>query len=160
MDVKIVSTGWLLVLDAVIGIVSLPFAYWFCLGQPVLVWPPASAVPTDVANSFGPYMVPTLIAPFTLVCAAVCCGLYRQRGPEPGIGDAVAVLKAATLATLILIGFCTMYRGGLRYLGVQYSRAVYLFDWACVLVAMTGIRLAWWAIRLWPDAPKGARLAG
>jgi exopolysaccharide biosynthesis polyprenyl glycosylphosphotransferase len=139
---------WLVILDSLIAAASLPLAYWVHLGAPVFVWPPDAVFPTDVVNSFRPYLSVMLVAPFVRFLALKRYGLYRLRGEVSFLGDGVALFKAATAGSLVILLFAFLYRGGYQYLEYSYSRMVFVLDWAIFLGAVGITRLAVRAVQI------------
>src|SRR4051812_13023012 len=131
---------WLVLVDAVVAAVSLPLAYWLRHGSAVLVWPDGSLLPADVANSFRPYLSLVLAIPLIRFFTLKHYGLYRLRGEFSLLSDAVALFKAVTVGTLVLVLFAMLYRGGFKYNDYSYSRFVFVIDWALVLAATGAVR--------------------
>jgi hypothetical protein len=157
MHRKIALVLGFVTLDALVGAVALPLAYWLRLGGPVFVWPPDSPWPTDVTTSFGPYVALNLVAPVALVVSGLLCSLYRGRGTGADPGGGVALAKAATLGALLVVGCGAMYRGGFVHRNYEYSRGVYVLYWVVVLALMAGVRLVPWALqprRATPDVVR------
>jgi exopolysaccharide biosynthesis polyprenyl glycosylphosphotransferase len=136
------ATVWLVVVDAVVAIVAFMVAYWLRQRAPIFVWPEGSLFPTDVVNSFRPYISLVLAAPLVRFFAAKHYGLYRLRGEFSFINDAVAVFKAVTVGTLVIVLFAFLYRAGFVYRDYSFSRGVFVIDWAVALGAIVALRFA------------------
>ncbi|HQR37739.1 MAG TPA: sugar transferase [Blastocatellia bacterium] len=131
----------LAVIDTAIALLALPVAYWLRQRTPVLVWPESSSFPVDVVNSFRPYIGLVLAAPIVRFFAMKHYGLYKLRGQFTFLGDALALAKAVSVGTLIIVLLAFLYRGGFEYRDYSYSRGVFVYDWAIVLVTVGAIRL-------------------
>lgn len=132
----------LVLFDVAIALAALPLGYWLRHRAPVLVWPEGALLPIDVVNSFRPYLSLLFAAPLIRFFTLKYYGLYRLRGEFSLVSDAVALLKAVTVGSLVLILFAFLYRGGFEYRPYSYSRSVFVYDWAVVLVAIGLTRLA------------------
>jgi exopolysaccharide biosynthesis polyprenyl glycosylphosphotransferase len=142
------AAAWLVVLDALVGFIALPLSFWFHLREPVFVWPAGSRFPTEFVYSFQPYVLVMLIAPLVRVLAAKRYGLYRLRGEFSILSDALAIFKAATGGSLVIILVAFLYHGGYVYAPYSYSRKVFVIDWAIVLVGLTLVRAVVRAVQI------------
>lgn len=137
------ATVLLVLLDAAIAVAAFPLAYSLRSGgAPVLVWPAGHWFPADVTNGFRPYLSILFVLPFVRFLCAKHYGLYKLRGEFALLTDAVALFKAVSVGTLVIVLFAFLYRGGFVYRDYSYSRFVFVLDWALVLGSLAAVRVA------------------
>jgi exopolysaccharide biosynthesis polyprenyl glycosylphosphotransferase len=66
--------------------------------------------------------------------------LYRLRGEFSFFDDGVKIFKATAIATLLVIAFTFLYRGGFEFRAFSYSRGVFLADFVLALIFYINFR--------------------
>jgi exopolysaccharide biosynthesis polyprenyl glycosylphosphotransferase len=67
--------------------------------------------------------------------------LYRLRGEFSYIDDAVRVFKATAVASLLILAWAFLYRGGYEFRSFSYARGVFVYDFLLALAACAALRL-------------------
>ncbi|HYE15813.1 MAG TPA: hypothetical protein VD968_15320, partial [Pyrinomonadaceae bacterium] len=68
--------------------------------------------------------------------------LYRLRGEFSYLDDAVRVFKATATASLLIVAWAFLYRGGYEFRAFSYARGVFVYDFALALASYGALRLA------------------
>ena len=127
--------------DAFVAVAAFVAAYVMREGGGVLVrftlaegfvWYPA----------FEPYgaLLWFLLPARLLACAYY--DLYRLRGEFSYLDDAARVFKATAVASLLIVAWAFLYRGGFEFRTFSYSRGVFVYDFLLALAAYALVRLA------------------
>lgn len=125
-----VKRGVTLAIDVLVIVFSLWFSFSLRLGE--LYWPKA-----DVAYLF-------ILAPFIALPIFIKLGLYRAIIRYLGLYSLWVVVKAVSLYALLLSVLVLMVGGE------QIPRSVHIINWALVMLAVGGSRMAarWWISEL------------
>jgi exopolysaccharide biosynthesis polyprenyl glycosylphosphotransferase len=145
---RLIPIGVLVVADGGLTMLAFIAAYKLRHGAPVFEWSAGSRWPTEIAQGFEPYLALWLVAPIVQILALRRYGFYKLRGEFSFSGDAVRIVKASTIALLILVLFAFLFRQGFAirdgkviYLDFSYSRLVFVYDW---LISMA----LFWTVRV------------
>jgi exopolysaccharide biosynthesis polyprenyl glycosylphosphotransferase len=82
---------------------------------------------------------------FVLAARVLACAyydLYRLRGEFSYLDDAVRVFKATAVASLLIVAWAFLYRGGYEFRAFSYARGVFVYDFLIFLAACGLLRLA------------------
>lgn len=141
--------------DGLIGAASLLLAFRLrmlqrlpTLGDLLLLLNPIELFNTISWQTFEPYWFLWLLAPLIRVASLYQQRLYRLKGEFWWFDDLVSILKAVTLASLILIVVAFMYRGGFAFRVYSYSRGIFLLDWGLALIGHTVVHAVVRAVQL------------
>jgi exopolysaccharide biosynthesis polyprenyl glycosylphosphotransferase len=66
--------------------------------------------------------------------------LYRLRGEFSFVDDAIAIFKAISIGSLLIVAAAFLYRGGFQYRAFSYARTVFVIDFFLSLGAVTLLR--------------------
>jgi exopolysaccharide biosynthesis polyprenyl glycosylphosphotransferase len=66
--------------------------------------------------------------------------LYRLRGEFSFVDDAIAIFKAVSIGSLLIVAAAFLYRGGYQYRAFSYARVVFVIDFFLVLFTTTFLR--------------------
>jgi exopolysaccharide biosynthesis polyprenyl glycosylphosphotransferase len=126
------------VVAADFGFSSLAFVASYVWRQhtPAFLWSPNSSLPVGIAREFQPYFVLLLFVPVVKLIALHRYGLYKLRGEFSFSGDFIRVVKASTIALMVLVFIAFLFRQGFAYrdgrielIDFSYSRLVFIYDW-------------------------------
>lgn len=132
----VASVSLLILLDTAFSIVAFLLAYSLRQDAPIFLWSPWESLPIGIAPDFEPYFSLMLFVPFVKLYALRRYGFYRLRGEFSFSGDFVRIVKAATMAFMILVFIAFLFRQGFSIRDGElvpkdfsYSRLVFVFDW-------------------------------
>lgn len=129
----------LVLADAGIAAGSFALAFYLRQGGPLTMRTAGGALVWSEA--FAPYglLLPIVIAIRLLTFQYY--DLYRLRGEFSYFEDGIRIFKAVAIASLLIVSAAFLYRGGTEYRAFSYSRAVFLVDFAIVLIVIQVMRL-------------------
>jgi exopolysaccharide biosynthesis polyprenyl glycosylphosphotransferase len=96
------------------------------------------------SDDFRPYFLLFLLAPVIKLFWLNRKGLYNLKGEFSRLDDLINIVRATTMATLVLIVVAFMYRGLFEFREYSYSRGIFLLDW---LLALAGISVCHLLVR-------------
>lgn len=67
--------------------------------------------------------------------------LYRVRGEFSLVDDGIRIFKATAIGSLLIVAAAFLYRGGFEFRAFSYSRSVFVYDFAFVLIGVGLLRL-------------------
>jgi exopolysaccharide biosynthesis polyprenyl glycosylphosphotransferase len=126
--------------DAAVAVAAFVLAYAARQGGGVLrgfslaegfAWEPA----------FEPYGALLWFVVLARLLTAAYYDLYRLRGEFSYLDDAVRVFKATAVASLLIVAWAFLYRGGFEFRAFSYARAVFVYDFLLALSAYALLRL-------------------
>jgi exopolysaccharide biosynthesis polyprenyl glycosylphosphotransferase len=126
--------------DAVAALAAFVAAYVLRQGGGVLVrfemgegfvWDP----------DFEPYGALLWFVLLARLAAHAYYDLYRLRGEFSHLDDAVRVFKATAVASLLIVAWAFLYRGGFEFRSFSYARGVFVYDFLLALAACAALRL-------------------
>ena len=91
---------------------------------------------------FEPYGALLWFVVLARLAAHAYYDLYRLRGEFSYIDDAVRVFKATAVASLLIVAWAFLYRGGYEFRAFSYARGVFVYDFLLALAACAALRLA------------------
>lgn len=149
---SVVPVAALVVADLVMSIAVFAFSFELRQGISVFLWGPDGRLPVGIAPEFDPYLTICLFVPFAKLLTLRRYGLYKLRGEFSISGDVVGILKASTIASLVVVLVAFLFRQGIAYRNGQlifedfsYSRLVFVYDWlfwtVAVIATRFGVRL-------------------
>ncbi len=119
----------IMLFDAIIAVMCFLCAFVWREGDPIFIqnsW--------DFSNEFAPYGIILVFVVLIRLITFKSQDLYRLRGEFSFFDDSVKIFKATTIATLLIIAFTFLYRGGFEFRAFSYSRGVFLADFALALI--------------------------
>jgi exopolysaccharide biosynthesis polyprenyl glycosylphosphotransferase len=137
----------LIVVDMALALLSFLFAYKLRHDTPLFEWSADPHVFSGVFPDFAPYFSLLVIVPIVKFITLRRYGLYKLRGEFSFSGDFIGVVKACTMAFLILVLVAFLFRQGfavrnghLIKLDFSYSRLVFVIDWVASIVLFWLVR--------------------
>lgn len=127
----------LVLLDVVIAVSAFIVAFYLRQGSSILQ--PGSA--WHWTTQFAPYGA---LLPLIMVIRLLTLryyDLYRLRGEFSFVDDAIAIFKAVSIGSLLIVAAAFLYRGGFQYRAFSYARAVFVIDFFLVLLTVTLLRV-------------------
>ena len=99
------------------------------------------------SESFAPYGALLLFVVCIRLLSFRYCNLYRVRGEFSFFDDAVRILKATAIGSLLIVAAAFLYRGGFAFRAFSYARSVFVADFFFVLVIVGGLRFLMRAVQ-------------
>jgi exopolysaccharide biosynthesis polyprenyl glycosylphosphotransferase len=126
----------LVIIDAAIAMLAFVLAFKIRQNAPVFVWAAGDLLPVGITKDFEPYFSLLLFVPFVKLFTMRRYGFYKLRGEFSFSGDVIRIVKASTMATLVMVLIAFLFRQGfsyrdgrLTYDDYSYSRLVFVYDW-------------------------------
>ncbi|HMG33484.1 MAG TPA: sugar transferase [Blastocatellia bacterium] len=138
----------LVLVDLAISVFVFVTSYKLRQHTDIFVWRHRrSAWPVGIQDDFEPYFAFLLFVPIVKLYLLRRFGLYKLRGEVSFSNDFVRVVKATTLALLVLVLIAFLFRQGFSYSGghflsfdFSYSRLVFIYDWLISIGFLFGVR--------------------
>jgi exopolysaccharide biosynthesis polyprenyl glycosylphosphotransferase len=133
----------LVLIDVGISVLAFVLAFKLRHDSPLFIWRRRSAWPVGIGNEFEPYLSLLLFVPLVKIFVLRRYGFYRLRGEFSFSGDFIKIVKATTIAFLVLVLIAFLFRQGISYregrlvylADFSYSRLVFVYDW----IVFTGV---------------------
>ena len=135
-DVKTVIAERTGTLDGLIAAGSLLFAFWVRQGEPVL-----SPTAWAWSKEFVPYAGILYFAVPVRIGMLVYQRVLRYHGAFSYTQEAFKVFKAVSVASLLIVAWAFLFRGGFAFRDFSYSRSVFVLDFAFALVTYLALHL-------------------
>ena len=135
----------LILVDALLAAVS--FVAAFMLREEAAVFHPSGSITAGWGTRFAPYAA---LLPFVIVIRLLCfryCDLYRLRGEFSFVDDAIRILKATAIGSLLIVATAFLYRGGFQFRAFSYARSIFVFDLFLCLGMLLVIRFVMRAVQ-------------
>lgn len=89
---------------------------------------------------FAPYAA---LVPFVILIRVLSnryCDLYRLRGEFSFVDDAIRIVKATAIGSLLIVATAFLYRGGFEFRAFSYARSVFVVDFLLALSLLLFVR--------------------
>lgn len=126
----------LVMADALIAAIAFMLAFYVREG--ISVFAPGGGLAWS--NRFAPYGALLLVIVFIRLLSFRYCDLYRVRGEFSFVDDGIRIFKATAIGSLLMVAAAFLYRGGFQFRAFSYSRSVFVFDFAFVLIGVGLLR--------------------
>ena len=130
--------GALVLTDAAVAAVSFVVAFMLRESAPVFATPGWFGSAWSVR--FAPYAA---LLPFVIVIRLLSlryCNLYRLRGEFSFADDAIRIVKATAIGSLLIVATAFLYRGGFEFRAFSYARTVFVADFFLMFAITLVIR--------------------
>ncbi|MGI8786732.1 MAG: nucleoside-diphosphate sugar epimerase/dehydratase, partial [Pyrinomonadaceae bacterium] len=120
------------------GLAILSFALAFRLRENSAIFSPAA---WSWSKDFAPYAgILIFVVPVRLIMFAYQRA-YRLHGAFSYVNEFIKIFKAVAVASLLIIAFTFLFRGGFAFREFSYSRGVFAFDFIIALVVFSAFHL-------------------
>ncbi len=133
-----------LICDALLAGACFISAFVFRSGSPVL-----SRTAWAWSREFEPYAGILLFVILMRVILLAYGGAYRFAGAFSFIGEAIKVLRAVVIGSLLAVAVTFLFRGGFAFRDFSYSRGVFVIDLAFAAAAFLVFHLGLRVIQSW-----------
>jgi exopolysaccharide biosynthesis polyprenyl glycosylphosphotransferase len=127
----------LVLTDAAVACISFVLAFTLRESAPVF-----STSGWSWTARFAPYAA---LLPFVIIIRVLSlryCDLYRLRGEFSFADDAIQIVKATAIGSLLIVATAFLYRGGFEFRAFSYARTVFVADFLLMLAMTIVIRFA------------------
>jgi FlaA1/EpsC-like NDP-sugar epimerase len=111
--------------DAILAVLCFTLAFWWREGDAIL-----SKTAWAWSREFVPYAG---ILYFAVPCRLAMLAyqrVYRLHGAFSYMNEAIKIFKSVAVASLLIVAWAFLFRGGFEFREFSYSRAVFLLDFA------------------------------
>lgn len=115
-------TAVVILFDGILAFLSFALAFMYREGEGLL------DVDLGLNTPFAPYAAIALLAVPVRILALWYYGSYSFKGVFTYATELLTVTKATFLASMILIAFTFLYRGGFEFREFSYSRGIFILD--------------------------------
>jgi exopolysaccharide biosynthesis polyprenyl glycosylphosphotransferase len=130
----------LVLTDAAVAAVSFVVAFMLRENAPVF------ATPGWIGSAWGVRFAPyAALLPFVIVIRLLSlryCNLYRLRGEFSFADDAIRIVKATAIGSLLIVATAFLYRGGFEFRAFSYARTVFVADFFLMFAITLVVRFA------------------
>ena len=131
-----VVKAFVIMLDGLIAAGSLLFAFWVRQGEPVL-----SPTAWAWSREFVPYAGILYFAVPVQIGMLVYQRVLRYHGAFSYTQEAFKVFKAVSVASLLIVAWAFLFRGGFAFRDFSYSRSVFVLDFVFALATYLALHL-------------------
>jgi exopolysaccharide biosynthesis polyprenyl glycosylphosphotransferase len=122
--------------DAILAVLCFTLAFWWREGDAIL-----SKTAWAWSREFVPYAG---ILYFAVPCRLAMLAyqrVYRLHGAFSYMNEAIKIFKSVAVASLLIVAWAFLFRGGFAFREFSYSRAVFLLDFVFALIIFTSFHL-------------------